>query len=123
MEGYPIAYRATASCVEGPWRPSMFMPRWASRITLEVTGIRAERIKDIDCEDIVAEGLEVPDVDYSVPDHPHTLDAERERYARDKFRTLWDEINGKRKRGAFAFARDPWVWRVEFRVAEAPGAR
>ncbi len=79
--------------VSPPWRPSIHMPRWASRITLEVTSVRVERLHAIDEQDAIREGVE---------------DAGNARHA---FRTLWDKINGKRA----SWATNPWVWRIEFR--------
>lgn len=77
-----------------PWRPSIFMPRWASRITLEITDVRVERLQDISAEDATAEGMALDDAVYN--------------YSR-----LWDKINGD---GAFEL--NPWVWAIEFRVLE-----
>lgn len=71
------------------WRPSIFMPRWASRLTLEVLGVRAERLQDIDEEDAVAEGVE----------------------RREHFIKLWETLHGHRA----PWGSDPWVWVVEFR--------
>lgn len=80
------------------WRPSIHMPRWASRITLEVTGVRVERLQDISADDCWAEGIPAsPDVD---PVH--------------EYRDLWESING-----AESWAANPWVWVVEFKRLEA----
>ena len=83
--------------VDNPhWKPSIFMPRWASRITLELTAVRVERVQDIGEDDAIAEGIE-----------------------RDAmcgplswYQTLWDSINAKR---GFGWAVNPWVWVIEFR--------
>ena len=83
----------------GRWRPSIHMPRRASRLLLEVTDVRAERVQDISHEDARAEGVQ--DVD------------EASYYAIANFRRLWDSINGARPGGAWA--DNPWVWVVEFR--------
>jgi hypothetical protein len=103
--------------IEPPWKPSIHMPRWASRLTLEVTEVRIERLQDITTDDIIAEGVEVPDVDYSVCDDPRTLRSERDEWARDRWRELWDSINGKRP-GA-SWESNPWVWVIGFRRIEA----
>jgi len=79
------------------WRPSIHMPRWASRILLEVTSVRAERLQDITEEDATAEGVEP----FKQGSHPYTL----------AFAVAWDSIYGPKELGW-----NPWVWRVEFRV-------
>ena len=80
----------------GKWRPSIHMPRWASRIDLEVLSVRAERLWEItDGAEVLEEGVLTS--------------------SKDGFANLWDEINAKRDGGAYAWARNPWVWRVEFR--------
>lgn len=88
------------------WRPSIHMPRWASRLTLEVVGVRVERLQEIDEADILAEGVTVDGVAKLTgtpwADMP-TLHHAWER--------LWDSINGDRA----SWASNPWVWRVEFR--------
>ena len=85
----------------GPWRPSIHMPRWAGRITLEVTGVRAERLQSISAADGWAEGIcYSPDVD---PVH--------------EFRELWERINGPGSWDA-----NPWIWVVSFRRLDAKEA-
>ena len=107
--------------VHGParWRPSIHMPRWASRITLEIVSVRVERLQDITADEVKAEGLDVPDVDYSVGDSPFALEAEREAYARELFAKFWDSINGERA----SWQSNPWVWRVEFKRVETASLR
>ncbi|QLK60844.1 morphogenetic protein [Enterobacteriaceae bacterium Kacie_13] len=88
------------------WRPSIHMPRWASRINLLITGVRVERLNDISQEDAKSEGCcygrggGVPDLAVSPADH---------------FPTLWESIYGIK-----SWAANPWVWVIEFeRVAPA----
>lgn len=83
-----IFYKATDHKTCGqPWKPSRFMPRWASRITLEITDIRIERLQDISKEDAIAEGCGCQ------PLHPD------EEYIKaiEDFYHLWDSINAKPK--------------------------
>jgi hypothetical protein len=79
------------------WRPSIHMPRWASRIDLEVTGVRVERLQDIGESDCYAEGIRHADV-------------WGDGTAVGFYRTLWEQING-----AGSWAANPWVWVIEFR--------
>ena len=89
-----LAQRAPFTWESYTWRPSIHMPRAASRITLEVTGVRVERLQDISTRDCWAEGIAAsPDVD---PVH--------------EYRELWELING---RGSWE--SKSWVWIVEFR--------
>jgi len=82
-------------------RPSIFMPRWASRITLEITGIRVERVQDISEADAQAEGVS------GIATHtPYP------RQFRDSFEALWDSINAKR---GYPWSSNPWVWVIEFK--------
>jgi hypothetical protein len=84
------------------WRPSIHMPRAASRTDLEITRVRVERLQDISEEDAEAEGV---DFLRHVPDADETLSA------RDLYRILWDSINEAR---GFGWSTNPWVWVVEF---------
>lgn len=102
----PVIYRATADpCyVPSRWRPSIFMPRWASRITLELTGIRVERVQEITEEDAIAEGVsESHSVGRDGIGVCHT--------AKYHYAQLWDKINGKRA----PWHVNPWVWVLTFR--------
>ena len=97
------------------WRPSIHMPRWASRVLLEVTDIRVERVQDISVDDCFAEGIECPHCPIGGGDGP-CVDVFKE------FGTLWDSINADRKdkdgnRLLYAWGDNPWVWVIGYRVA------
>ncbi len=99
------------------WRPSIHMPRWASRITLEVTGVRVERLQDISEEDAIAEGVDrFPgcrrDDDAAAFNRIGPVDNDSFPIAR--YAVLWEQING-----AGSWDANPWVWCVEFKQAEA----
>ena len=83
------------------WRPSIHMPRWSSRITLEITDVRVERLRQITGSDAVAEGVRSRLPDCGV--------------AQNEFRDLWDAINAKRGHG---WETNPWVWVIEFKRLE-----
>lgn len=114
----PNSYRKEA------WykRASIFMPRWASRITLEITGVRVERLQEITDEDAVAEGVRLaywqrPQVDFlnaylgkeavRVDDYSKPLLS-----AKEEFHNLWDSLNAKR---GYSWETNPWVWVIEFK--------
>ena len=96
--GTNIHYRSTW---EGPcglrWRPSIHMPRWASRVTLEITNIRAERLHKISEKDCEAEGIPMLQGGITIG-----------------FLELWESINGP---GSWKI--NPWVWVLEFARVEA----
>jgi len=79
-------------------RPSIFMHRWASRITLKVTDVRVERLQDISDEDSLAEGV-YPTSTGLYPGSP-----------RAAYQKIWKQING-----TASWDANPWVWVVEFR--------
>jgi hypothetical protein len=90
---------------KGLWKPSIFMPRWASRITLEIGCIRVERLQEITEEDAKAEGIsEGPALFYKGPTKvwPNR---------REAFRDLWDTLNAKR---GYGWGVNPWVWVISF---------
>ena len=121
----PIWYWADGNPIQGDWtrpRPSIHMPRWASRILLEVTGVRVERIQDISEADAQAEGI--------VSRRIGTGDARTG--CRDAFGlacddsvwasstiqaygALWESINGPD-----SWSANPWVWVVEFKRMQEP---
>lgn len=83
-----------------PWRPSIHMPRAASRIDLLIKSVRVERLQDISEADCLAEGITLD----QLPANPQ--DQQR---ARTWYRGLWEQING-----AGSWEANPWVWVVEF---------
>ncbi len=88
------------------WRSPIFMPRWASRLTLRVTDVRVQRLQEITEEDARAEGVE-PHIDHPIGDVPPSGHARA-------FERAWDAINGRRA----PWASSPWVWAITFeRVA------
>ncbi|BEU21611.1 hypothetical protein [Paraburkholderia sp. 22B1P] len=106
------------------WRPSIHMPRAASRITLEVTGVRVERLQDISAADARAEGIEYRE-DYIAGSRCRRWRA----YGSDdgwfpegvdiapihSFQSLWNSLNAERGLG---WPANPWVWVVEFKRIE-----
>jgi len=86
-----------------PARPSIHMHRWASRITLEITGVRLERLQEISDADALAEGCSAADM--------KSGDCLASVYAR-----LWDQINGPG-----SWAANPWVWVIEFKRLSVAG--
>ncbi|MBZ6397243.1 MULTISPECIES: hypothetical protein [Pantoea] len=94
-------------CVDGRscWKPSIHMPRWASRITLEITGVRVERLNSMTESDALAEGCNgghdsIPGYMYSATPHEH-------------FHHVWQSIYG-----ADSWQANPWVWVIEFTRVE-----
>jgi hypothetical protein len=84
------------------WRASIHMPRWASRLSLEIVSVRVERVQEISFDDAIAEG---------VCADPHGVRSESRRW----FSELWDSINAKR---GYGWDVNPWVWVIEFKVIE-----
>jgi hypothetical protein len=99
------------------WRSPIHMPRWASRVTLEVTGVRVERVQSISEDDARAEG--VPLLDYSFGKaYGGALTGDGVSRvplatAREAFADLWREING-----AASWDANPWCWVLEFKRVE-----
>lgn len=108
-----INYLASDKAWDSKVRPSIFMPRWASRITLRVKNVRVERVQDISEDDIWAEGIDPVTVD-SGGFTPWGESIDIQDYHRP-FIDLWDSINAKR---GYSWESNPWVWVVEFEVVE-----
>ncbi len=89
------------------WSPAIFMPRWASRITLEITNVRIQRVQDITYDDCRAEGIHVLTIDRLV-----NIGCGRWPLHRQEFYRLWDDVYAK---GGYGWDKNPWVWVVEFR--------
>jgi hypothetical protein len=95
------------------WRPSIHMPRWASRITLELTGVRVERVQDISEADARAEGCSgAGGTDWETGERDGVT-------PRDDYAALWDSLNAKR---GYGWDVNPFVWVLDFRrlTPEAP---
>jgi hypothetical protein len=112
-----IIYRATNKGFNPIWKPSIFMPKEACRIRLEITNIRVERLQDISEEDAIAEGIGAGfQMNAGWPDYQHikngvcslTQDTAEMSYA-----SLWESINGNG-----SWSKNPWVWVIEFRIKD-----
>jgi hypothetical protein len=107
ISGAAVRYPADGTYSGIKFRPSIHMPRWASRITLEITAVRNERLQDISEQDAKAEGA---------PSELHMLDSVRlgaKATHRAGFERLWKSINGPD-----SWAANPLVWMIAFRRIE-----
>lgn len=108
--GDKVVYKASSDYGPHPppWTSSMFMPRWAARIWIEITAVRCERLQDISEEDAEAEGV---DFLRHHPDSDETLSA------RKLYEILWDHIN---KKPGTRWSDNPFVFCYAFKRTEAP---
>lgn len=111
------------SILSGRYRHGRFMPRWASRLTLEIASVRVERLQDISEEDAKAEGVESWRYHWSTKQGMEMAlrtgagefgDIQKQGVARTLYRALWESINGPG-----SWESNPWVWGVEFKKVEA----
>jgi hypothetical protein len=117
IDGVPPQYRTPENCIYRAtfgdelvgWKPSIHMPRWASRLTLEITDVRVERVQDISEGDAQAEGINWSEIE----------DSHLGRVRRQYFADLWDSINGK----TYPWEANPWVWAIEFKRIDSQQAR
>lgn len=111
-EAVDVDWKIPKAALRGKNVTPLFMPRWASRITLEVTGVRVERLQDVSEEDAEAEGVasldgEIDEVALCAKAKAMGLTTDD---ARAWFATLWGSINGDS-----AWDANPWVWVISFR--------
>jgi hypothetical protein len=98
-----------------PWKPSIHMPRTASRITLEITGVRVERLRDINADDAMAEGIQrLGDGGYASDNAGRNYHASSAWYA---YASLWESINGPG-----SWDTNPLVWVIEFKQVQGTKA-
>ncbi len=138
----PAAWNRPKAAARGNVSP-LFMPRWASRLTLEITGVRVERLQEISEGDAIAEGIQIQNGDGTGPGAGFKWDGpgywggsyySRNGYktyhvqgafccgchvgmqsaAACAFRELWERING-----AGSWSANPWVWVIEFKKVQA----
>ncbi len=105
---YGPYYRATEVAPETlQWRPSIHMPRWASRILLEIVSVRVERLQAISASDAIAEGLK-----RTCDGHAWNVEDEKHRATNpvDSYASLWESING-----VGSWDVNPWVWVIGFK--------
>lgn len=95
---------------DGKWFPARRMPLWLSRFTLEITGVRVERLQDISEEDAIAEGVESW-LDSLPNDFRKSRGILCDNYHAIQYRQLWQSINGKD-----SWEANPWVWVLDFIV-------
>ncbi|HBN9749073.1 TPA: hypothetical protein L3923_003537 [Pseudomonas aeruginosa] len=105
VKPYPFACWY-AELDQARWRPSIHMPRWASRILLEITAVRIERLQDISEKQALAEGVELEGEGVCWAGAAGTASDSPV----ESFRLLWELING-----AGSWNANPWVWVVEFK--------
>lgn len=98
--------------IEGVWRPSIHMPRWASRITLEINAVRVERLNSISDVEAMREGIQnlttCSHADFGIPGVVNAQHPVR------AFQLLWESIYG-----VDGWEANPWVWVIEFKRVEA----
>lgn len=124
-----VIYKASWNGIDLRWRSLIHMPRWASRLTLEVVSVRVERVQEISEADAIAEGIRPIKVKgvlgqiktmYEVPGLLGTYadgqtDTRVCHSAVDGYSELWDHLNAKR---GYPWAANPWVWVYGFKVAQ-----
>lgn len=101
------------------WKPSIHMPRYASRILLEIVSVRVERLQDISESDAIAEGVFRKTGTTPIGDSVETVNGGELIYAvptqaRFEYSRLWESING-----TGSWDKNPWVWVIQFKVVKS----
>ena len=109
LDDYPHKSTDWYWLTDMPWKSPLFMPRWASRITLEITNVRIERVQDISEADAMAEGVWQPGqvVHADMKGFRGTTNYS----ARNQFMHTWEAINFGR---GYGWNSNPWVWVISF---------
>ncbi|MEH5085172.1 morphogenetic protein [Klebsiella variicola] len=126
--GHRPEYQDADDNLRHGWRPSIHMPRWASRILLEITDVRVERLNTISPEDAESEGLECTNFtgfgdEPGLPSYPEPdvyfdpLKKQWKEYPPEAFAGLWESIYGEG-----SWQANPWVWVIEFKRVEGGAA-
>ncbi|HCO6571145.1 TPA: hypothetical protein OCE33_004260 [Escherichia coli] len=105
----PSHYENVPPAEDVRWTPSIHMPRWATRITLEITGVRVERLNSISQADAIAEG--------APPSHP-SIDVVSRQFGYPDFSRSWFGQTWQSIYGDDSWQANPWVWVIEFRHIE-----
>ncbi|EUC90048.1 ASCH domain-containing protein [Klebsiella oxytoca] len=112
--GHRPEYQDADDNLRHGWRPSIHMPRWASRILLEITNVRVERLNSIHDVDAMREGIQnlttCSHADFGIPGVVNAQHPVR------AFQLLWESIYG-----ADNWKANPWVWVIEFKVVNCGG--
>lgn len=109
-ENYPMG--------SNKWKPSIFMPKSACRIFLEITDIKIERLQDISEEDAKAEGVETKKGSWGTVhfiDYTSNVRGSGFDWAKQSFKTLWQKINGSE-----SWEENPFVWVIKFKQIDKP---
>ena len=109
-----IMYRADDDRSLIGWRPSIHMPRWASRIILEITDVRVDQLNSISNIEIIREGIRIESCNICV--HSGGSGCEHCFSLLNPFRAVWDACYGKT---LHSWGANPWVWVIEFRRIKA----
>ena len=113
---------ANSEDAEGPWKPSIHMPKEAARIWLKVTDVRVEQLQDITPKDAENEGvgnLFYEDIGYSKKDYGTEVDSEYG-IVKEQFAWLWESTIKKSDIDRYGWNANPWVWVIEFERCEKP---